>query len=320
MKLSGIDGVIVDWYGFEDFWDYGTVNASTPKLYEHVQKAGMVFAICYEDRSVKNMLDNGHLPANTRLEHRLQIMAYLQDNWVKDDAYLKITLRYILNIHFLIPTLSITVTLSAAVTIAAHYLRPPRPRLIYLFKPLTTILIVAVALLPRTFLRDPYAGGIALGLVFSLVGDIFLMLPGNYFIQGLVSFLIAHLWYWVAFFPSDPGIDILWPLLPLVVLGGSILRVLWPGLSKGLRSPVTIYVLVIIGMATLAVYRTIHTPSNAALSAAIGALLFLTSDALLALDRFRKPFHFARAAVLGTYFAGQLLIALSIPLSIPFTL
>jgi hypothetical protein len=38
MKISGIDGVIVDWYGFEEFWDYGKINSSTHKLFEQVKK------------------------------------------------------------------------------------------------------------------------------------------------------------------------------------------------------------------------------------------------------------------------------------------
>jgi len=217
-------------------------------------------------------------------------------------------------IFFLLPL----ALLSAGVTIAAHYLRPSRPWLIYLFKPLTTVLILVVALLPRTVFTETYTGAIALGLVFSLAGDIFLMLPGNYFLHGLVSFLMGHLCYGFAFFPLTLGAGILWPLVPLVIFGGIILRILWPSLSKSLQIPVILYLIVIVGMATLAVNRSMSAPSNATLSAAIGALLFLTSDTLLALDRFRKPFPLARAAVLATYYAGQSLIAFSIPLMIPF--
>jgi uncharacterized membrane protein YhhN len=48
-----------------------------------------------------------------------------------------------------------------------------------------------------------------------------------------------------------------------------------------------------------------------ALLAGAGAALFVASDALLAWDRFRAPFHASRAAVLSTYFLAQWLIALS---------
>ncbi len=74
MKLSGIDGVIVDWYGIEDFWDYGTINAATHRLFEHVQRAGLAFAICYEDVTIKNMVENGHLPAGSEASHAQEVM------------------------------------------------------------------------------------------------------------------------------------------------------------------------------------------------------------------------------------------------------
>ena len=106
--------------------------------------------------------------------------------------------------------LPFAILLSALLAIAAHLLH--RPWLIYLFKPLTTLLIFAFALLPGTFPTDNYTRAIALGLIFSLAGDIFLMLPGDYFLHGLVSFLIAHLWYWTAFFPDALGTNLLWPL------------------------------------------------------------------------------------------------------------
>jgi hypothetical protein len=64
MRLSGIDGVIVDWYGMEDFWDYGVLNASTHALFDYVQRAGLRFAICYEDQTIKHMVENNHLRAD----------------------------------------------------------------------------------------------------------------------------------------------------------------------------------------------------------------------------------------------------------------
>jgi hypothetical protein len=89
MKLSGIDGVIVDWYGFEDFWDYGVINSSTHKLFQYVKKAGLFFAICYEDRTIDNMIKNGHLNTNDAYSHGQQVMQYLQANWFGDESYLK---------------------------------------------------------------------------------------------------------------------------------------------------------------------------------------------------------------------------------------
>ncbi|HOT92444.1 MAG TPA: glycoside hydrolase family 71/99-like protein [Anaerolineae bacterium] len=89
MKLSGIDGVIVDWYGIEEFWDYGVLNRATGKLFEMIKNAGLQFAICYEDQTVKHMVDNKHLPMADVYTHGQAVMRYLQDTWFGDVAYLK---------------------------------------------------------------------------------------------------------------------------------------------------------------------------------------------------------------------------------------
>jgi hypothetical protein len=90
MKLSGIDGVIVDWYGMEDFWDYAVLNASTNKLFTYIKKAGLRFAICYEDQTIMHMVDNKHLPVKDVYSHGQDVMHYLEDTWFQDDAYLKV--------------------------------------------------------------------------------------------------------------------------------------------------------------------------------------------------------------------------------------
>ena len=90
MKLSGIDGVIVDWYGMEEFRDYGVLNQSTNKLFTHIKEAGLSFAICYEDQAIKHMVDNKYLPAKDVYTHGQAVMRYLQDTWFHDEAYLKV--------------------------------------------------------------------------------------------------------------------------------------------------------------------------------------------------------------------------------------
>src|SRR5258706_5360958 len=96
MKISGVDGVIVDWYGMEDFWDYGTINASTHKLFEHIEQAGLLFAISYEDRTIKHMLDNGYPKVQDKYAYGQTVMKYLQENWFTKDSYLKTSRRPVL--------------------------------------------------------------------------------------------------------------------------------------------------------------------------------------------------------------------------------
>ncbi len=96
MKISGIDGVIVDWYGTENFWDYAVLNESTNKLFGAVQKAGLLFAICYEDQTVKHMVENKHIADKEIYTRGQDDMRYLQDTWFHQTAYLKASGRPVL--------------------------------------------------------------------------------------------------------------------------------------------------------------------------------------------------------------------------------
>ncbi len=216
---------------------------------------------------------------------------------------------------FFTPVLVLAVVLSACLTIAGNYLRPRRGLLIYIFKPLTTILILVVALgaaMQGRFATDSYAVAICVGLAFSLVGDIWLVLPGDRFVPGLASFLLALMCYAWAFRGGASEPDFVLALALLVAVGGITLRYLWPGVAAGLRVPVLVYATVMILMCSLAAGRAIRELSAGSLAAAVGAVLFMLSDMMLVIDRFRRPFQLAHAAVLGSYFAGQLLISLSV--------
>jgi uncharacterized membrane protein YhhN len=219
-----------------------------------------------------------------------------------------------LDLSSVLIALSLAAITSTVLTIVVRYALPQPHALFYIFKPLTTCLILAAALIPATHAQSSYGAAIALGLIFSLAGDIWLMLPGDRFLPGLASFLLAHLSYCFAFASADRFADFPWPALVPTAVGALVLWYLWPALPSKLRPPVSAYVLVMVAMASLAGYRASSDPSIGALSAAIGALLFLASDAGLAVNRFRRPFRSAHVIVLGTYYAGQLLIALSVGL------
>ena len=88
MKLSGIDGVIVDWYGKDDFNDYAILNASTHKLFEAVQKAGLLFAICYEDRTVGYRVADGEVAPSRAVDVGRDTLAYLEAKWFGSPNYL----------------------------------------------------------------------------------------------------------------------------------------------------------------------------------------------------------------------------------------
>lgn len=96
MKLAGIDGVIVDWYGATDFMDYGSNNQATLKLFEFTRKAGLKFAICYEDQTIQHLIDGHHLSAGEAITHAREEMLYLQTNWFGDASYLRLNGRPVL--------------------------------------------------------------------------------------------------------------------------------------------------------------------------------------------------------------------------------
>ena len=183
-------------------------------------------------------------------------------------------------------------------------------RRVYLFKPLTTALIILVALQTKHATAPAYKPLIVAGLVCSLAGDVFLMLPRDRFVAGLVSFLFAHLCYVGAFTLDGGGAPRAWAAAPLVVYGAAMLGLLWPRLGR-LKAPVVVYVGVILAMAWQAANRWLAAPAGGSMSALAGALLFVASDSALAWGRFRGAFPGAQAVVLGTYFAAQWLIALS---------
>jgi hypothetical protein len=96
MKLSGIDGAIIDWYGNEDFLDYGINNRSTLRFISFLQKAGMKFAICYEDQTVPRLIEANRFPAADAVAHAQRLMQWMQKNFFSSPAYVKITNRPVL--------------------------------------------------------------------------------------------------------------------------------------------------------------------------------------------------------------------------------
>jgi uncharacterized membrane protein YhhN len=205
--------------------------------------------------------------------------------------------------------LTVAIVISAMVSIRAEY-HDPR-YMVYLFKPLTTGLIILMALLLPAKTAGNYKMLIVAGLCFSLVGDVFLMLPSDKFIPGLASFLIAHLFYIAAFTSGVEGISSAWLLIFFLAYAIIFLRMLTPHLGK-MKLPVLIYAIIIAMMGWLAWERWLQTGEQNALLAAIGAVFFIVSDSVLAYNRFVGKFSSARLIILSTYFLAQWLIALSV--------
>jgi len=88
MKLAGIDGVIIDWYGTDEYWDYGTLHNNTQQLTAVIKKAGLHFAIMYEDATVSNLIAGKQFPASEAVAHGQSVLQWVQNHWFSDPAYL----------------------------------------------------------------------------------------------------------------------------------------------------------------------------------------------------------------------------------------
>ena len=87
---------------------------------------------------------------------------------------------------------------------------------------------------------------------------------------------------------------------------------LWPGVAGSLRIPVVLYAGALLAMAAQVASRAASRRNAAAILAAVGAGLFVVSDSVLAFQRFRHPLASGHVMVLGTYFAAQGGIAISV--------
>ena len=178
----------------------------------------------------------------------------------------------------------------------------------YVYKPAAMVCIIALAMTAGTP-SDLYRWAVLTGLLLSLVGDVFLMLRPAHFLAGLSSFLLAHLAYLAAFSSRIGIVD--WPSTAAAIAAGTgMLYVLWPGLGR-LRAPVTLYVAAIAAMVATAVSAAMSAPDPGRTAAAVGALLFMASDACLGFARFRRSFPAAQGFILSSYYPAQALIALS---------
>lgn len=185
-------------------------------------------------------------------------------------------------------------------------------------KPLTTILIFVLAWRARPAQSSRYQRWVLAGIGASLLGDIFLMWPGDLFVPGLLAFLLAHVCF-IAAFLGDSRFAA-WPLawLGCLVYGALNLVLLWPAIDAPLRVPVIVYVVVLASMGGQALVRArVFTTRGDAQAgparlAALGALTFMFSDSLLAWDRFQGPLPLASLWVLSFYYLAMWWIARSV--------
>ncbi len=96
MKLAGIDGVIVDWYGLADFRDYAILHRNTQRLVEQATRLDMKSVICYEDQTIPALVDAKRVTADQKVTHAVREIDWLASNWFQLDGYVQINGRPVL--------------------------------------------------------------------------------------------------------------------------------------------------------------------------------------------------------------------------------
>ncbi len=181
-------------------------------------------------------------------------------------------------------------------------------RLEYAAKPAVMIGLIGVALALRPTSPAERALFIV-ALVLGLASDVFLMLPKDMFLAGLVAALVEHIAYIAGFRARELNVELL--VIAVVVALASV-AVFLPPIDRALRSsrpklvsPVMVYVAVFVVMVASAG----GTGSPVALA---GALLFFYSDAILAWNRFVRPVPLGRIVNIVPYHVGEALLVLSL--------
>jgi uncharacterized membrane protein YhhN len=156
-------------------------------------------------------------------------------------------------------------------------------------------------------------------MIMSLAGDVFLMLQKEYpqfFVFGLASFLIAHVFYIFAYrqhrseshHPDElQGVQRIRLAFPIILAGSGLVFVLYPTLGD-LKIPVLLYAIVLVVMVLTALFRFGRTETKSFWMVFIGAVLFMISDSTLAINKFLMPVAHAELIVMSTYILAQYLI------------
>lgn len=201
---------------------------------------------------------------------------------------------------------------SALAAIAAEWNgQESRHRSYYLLKPLTTALIIAMALTTTAHAGESYRLWIVAALAFCLVGDGCLLFSGDrWFLAGLSNFLIGHGLFIGAFVQGLTQLALpWWSVCWAIVLPVAVYIVPRAG---ALKTPVMVYMAVIGAMVLAALVRFQALGDLHSLLALIGASVFMLSDSALAIRQFVGPYRLAQPLILSTYWMAIALIACSI--------
>ncbi|MBK5208435.1 MAG: lysoplasmalogenase [Flavobacteriaceae bacterium] len=181
------------------------------------------------------------------------------------------------------------------------------PILVYIFKPfiILSLLFLYVFSLPKRL------KWYVMALELCFFGDVFLMFSGElFFSAGLVSFLIAHVLFIKIVISRIKEVNFLkmiFSTLPFLAVFGLLIYTLKDSLHEML-GPVIIYGLTIATFGTVSLIYFLNTKSKKSLLMLFGAVIFMISDSLLAINKFYNPAHVLEVIVMATYVLAQYFI------------
>lgn len=187
----------------------------------------------------------------------------------------------------------------------------------YISKPLLMPILMYFFWINTKPMQSMFAKFIMGALALSWLGDIFMMFQGKeiFFILGLGSFLLAHIFYIVSFTRRKDGkgkgfvlSQPLW-MFPFLIFGGGLYYWLYPDLGE-MKAPVVLYATAITMMAITALDRKGRVNDLSFRYIFIGAVLFVISDSLIALNVFKGGLNYEAFFIMAFYCLAQWLIVL----------
>ncbi len=201
-----------------------------------------------------------------------------------------------------------------------------KPWIEYVFKPIASFGFVWLAmgenlLNEQKLVQNDFEYNLLSALILSVVGDLFLLnQKDKVFTLGLFSFLVAHLFYFIAVYNGVSALDNLalyqelkmnlqLTMLIIYPICLSVLYFILPDIPKDLKIPSLLYVCVIALMfsSCVAYSLTIHQNQHMLL---IGSFLFVVSDWFVAQERYRNGGFWSRFFGLPLYYIAQIVFAL----------
>lgn len=173
------------------------------------------------------------------------------------------------------------------------------------FKLIPMLLIILFAFIQPIKESKKYKTLILIGLTVCMLADGLIY----WFIVGLITFLIGHIWYILAFRQIKHTPLPKWVITLLLAYGLAMViwlaGTLWSQGDTILAIAVILYIGVILTMG----WNAFQTANKFAI---IGAVLFIFSDSILAINKFIVEVPFSSALIMISYYGAQFMFALSI--------